>query len=343
MMRRAAIAVLIMLAACGPRVRTPKPLPQAADIQARLERARTHLATAEARVAVADHRGAYDAALLGIDALGERYAARFTKDDTEQHLFAATYLFDAGDVADAAAEAVGALRTRIDLATPPGTPAIETRAPGAAAPGPPRGDVTATPDATDAAPFSTADHDALGEALARLADEHREGWEPAVAWLVEHPTLSRNALRDMVDAGGSAADLAVARAALALGEIGAVDDVATLARALARGGETASSDFAQALAHHRSAEALAALIEATASPSIDVVQAAAMALATRGGATARATLEALLDHPDASVRYTTVVALIDLGARPSRAALTRRKPIERDAEVRGALRKALRR
>ena len=343
MMRRAAIAVLIMLAACGPRVRTPKPLPQAADIQARLERARTHLATAEARVAVADHRGAYDAALLGIDALGERYAARFTKDDTEQHLFAATYLFDAGDVADAAAEAVGALRTRIDLATPPGTPAIETRAPGAAAPGPPRGDVTATPDATDAAPFSTADHDALGEALARLADEHREGWEPAVAWLVEHPTLSRNTLHDMVDASSSATDLTIAHAALALGEIGAVDDVTTLARALARGGETASSDFAQALAHHRSAEALAALIEATASPSIDVVQAAAMALATRGGATARATLEALLDHPDASVRYTTVVALIDLGARPSRAALTRRKPIERDAEVRGALRKALRR
>ena len=74
-----------------------------------------------------------------------------------------------------------------------------------------------------------------------------------------------------------------------------------------------------------------------------MVQAAAMALATRGGATARATLEALLDHPDASVRYTTVVALIYLGARPSRAALTRRKPIERDAEVRGALRKALRR
>lgn len=119
MTRAPAIVAAILLAACGPRARTPKPLPQAADIQPRLELARAHLATSEARVAVGDHRGAYDAALRGIDALGERYAARFAKDDTEQHLFAATFLLEAGDVAGAAAEAVGALRTRIDLATPP--------------------------------------------------------------------------------------------------------------------------------------------------------------------------------------------------------------------------------
>jgi hypothetical protein len=117
--RAPAIVAAILLAACGPRARTPKPLPQAADIQVRLELARTRLVTAEARVAVGDHRGAYDAALQGIDALGERYAARFAKDDTEQHLFAATFLLEDGDVAGAAAEAVGALRTRIDLATPP--------------------------------------------------------------------------------------------------------------------------------------------------------------------------------------------------------------------------------
>ena len=140
---------------------------------------------------------------------------------------------------------------------------------------------------------------------------------------------------------GSPANLAVDRAALALGEIGAVEDVATLARALARGGETMASKFALALARHRSDEAVAALTTATASPDIDVVRAAAMALGTRGGATARATLEALLDHADRRVRYTTVVALIDLGPRPSRAALKRRKTIETDAEVRGAIRKAL--
>lgn len=148
-------------------------------------------------------------------------------------------------------------------------------------------DATA-PDATDAAVFSTADEDALGDALARLSDEHREGWGPAVAWLVAHPQLSRRALADIVDAGGSPANLAVDRAALALGEIGAVEDVATLARALARGGETMASKFALALARHQSDEAVAALTTATASPDIDVVRAAAMALGTRGGATARA-------------------------------------------------------
>lgn len=122
MMRAPVFAALTLLAACGPRARTPKPPPQAADIQTRLVVARAHLATAEARLAAGDHRGAYDAALRGVDALGARYAARFTKDDTDQHLFAATFLLDDGDVAGAAAEAVGALRTRIDLASPTRAP-----------------------------------------------------------------------------------------------------------------------------------------------------------------------------------------------------------------------------
>ncbi len=196
---------------------------------------------------------------------------------------------------------------------------------------------------TDASPVAdpTPDQDALEEALAALSDEHREGWGPAVAWLVAHPALSRRALRDIVDAAGTSWNPAVDRAALALGEIGAAEDVATLARALARGGETRAFDFAQALAHHQSEESLAALIAATASSHIDVVQAAAMALGTRGGAAARATLEALLDHADQRVRYTAVVALIDLGPAPSRAALTRRRAIEPDREVRAAIRKAL--
>ncbi len=204
-------------------------------------------------------------------------------------------------------------------------------------------DAPMTGATTDASPRSAQDQTALGDALARLSDEHREGWGPAVAWLVAHPALSRQALAEIVDAGGTAWDLEVDRAALALGEIGAVEDVATLARALARGGDVGASTFAQALAHHHSEEALAALVAATASPNIDVVQAAVTGLGTRGGATARSTLEALLDHADKRVRYSTVIALIDLGARPSRAALARRKAIETDAEVRGAIRKALRR
>lgn len=201
-------------------------------------------------------------------------------------------------------------------------------------------DATMT-DTIDASLISARDQVALDEAISQLSDEHREGWEPAVAWLVSHPDLSRRALADIVDAGGTPANLAVDRAALALGEIGAVEDVETLARALARGEETRASKFAQALARHRSEEALAALIAATESPNIDVVQSAAMGLGTRGGATARSTLEALLDHADKRVRYSTVIALIDLGPKPSRAALTRRKALETDAEVRGAIRKAL--
>ncbi len=89
--------------------------------------ARGHLATAEARLAAGDHRGAYDAALLGVDALGRRYAARVVKDDTDQHLFAATILLDEGDVAAAADEAVGSLRTRIELTSPTRTPAVRPR------------------------------------------------------------------------------------------------------------------------------------------------------------------------------------------------------------------------
>lgn len=117
-MRAIIVAALVLVTACGPRARPPRPLLQAPDIQARLVVARAHLATAEARLAAADYRGAYDAAFLGVDALGRRYAARVVKDDTEQHLFAAAILLDEGDVAGAADEVVGSLRTRIELAGP---------------------------------------------------------------------------------------------------------------------------------------------------------------------------------------------------------------------------------
>lgn len=228
-------------------------------------------------------------------------------------------------------------------AAPGGLPAASTHDAGPRDAGVSRldlADATMT-DSTDASRLSAQDQAALDEALDALSDEHREGWGPAVAWLVAHPAMSRRALVNIVDAGGSPANLAVERAALALGEIGAAEDVATLARALARGEETRASDFALALARHRAEEALAALTAATASANVHVVQAAAMALGARGGAAARASLEGLLDHADARVRYTTVMALLDLGPKPSRAALKRRKALETDAEVRGAIRKAL--
>ena len=55
----------------------------------------------------------------------------------------------------------------------------------------------------------------------------------------------------------------------------------------------------------------------------------------------RAVLEALLDHQEATTRYAAVEAIADIGAYESREALQRRKAIEPDGKVRGAIRKAL--
>jgi HEAT repeat protein len=81
-------------------------------------------------------------------------------------------------------------------------------------------------------------------------------------------------------------------------------------------------------------------VAAAESSDDHVAQAVAGALGQRKDEGGRATLEKLLDHASSHVRYTTVLSIIELGAKPSRAALAKRKKIEKDAEVRGALRKA---
>ena len=53
----------------------------------------------------------------------------------------------------------------------------------------------------------------------------------------------------------------------------------------------------------------------------------------------RERLEELLDHKDPTVRYRAVNALAELGG--SKPALEKRKKIEKDADVKGALTKAL--
>jgi HEAT repeat protein len=225
-------------------------------------------------------------------------------------------------------------------------------------PGPSRADAadaantTSTADAAeiDALPLdapmpikptlSAEDERALDEAVGALDDEHRQGWSPAMKWLIDHPDLARPPLTEIVESGGSPAKMSVKRAATVLGEIGHPDDVPVLAAALARGEEIRSWQFAHALALHRDPAALAALDAATQSDNVHVVQAVAGALGTRQGDGVRPLLERLLDHERSEVRYTTVLSIIKQGAKPSRAALVRRKKIEQDAEVRGALRKA---
>lgn len=197
------------------------------------------------------------------------------------------------------------------------------------------------PDAPMKPTLSPSDQAALDDAVRALSDEHPEGWRPAMSWLIAHPEPARPRLVAIVERGGGPADLAVERAATVLGEIGDPADVPVLAGALARGGELAAWGFGQSLAIHRAPEALAALIEATRADDRFAARAAAGALGSRHDQGGRAALEALLDHERSEVRYTAVLALIELGARPSRAALQHRKQVETDGEVRGALRKAL--
>lgn len=223
---------------------------------------------------------------------------------------------------------------RDSLAPPPtdASPTIDAGLPVDAPPDAPMG-----PTAT----LSARDQASLDDALAGLAGEHREDWGPAMAWLIEHPALARPPVISIVTRGGGPADMTVERAATVLGEIGHVDDVEVLARALARGGETTAWKLAQALALHRAPAALAALVAATQHDDTTIVRAATGALGSRHDGAARPTLEALLDDDRQEVRFTAVLALVELGPRGSRAALKRRMAVEPDGEVRGAIRRAL--
>ena len=203
--------------------------------------------------------------------------------------------------------------------------------------------VDAQPDApmTPSSTISAHDRAALDDSLAGLASEHREDWGPAMAWLIAHPAIARPPMADVVARGGGPADMEVERAAIVLGEIGHADDVEVLAAALSRGGEIIAWKVAQALAIHRAPAALAALIAATEADDPTIVRAATAALGTRHDDAARPAIEGLLGDPRTEVRYSAVLALIDLGPRPSRAALKRHMSVEADGEVRGAIRRAL--
>lgn len=168
--------------------------------------------------------------------------------------------------------------------------------------------------------------------MARLASEHVHDQDAALTWLLGHRAESRLALIEVVKAGQPVQQ--VLGALSLLGRMGEPADVPLLAGVLTRGNPQFRWESAQALAQHRSPEALTALLEALEHSDPEVVSAAAVALGVRGDEAARAPLEQLLEHRDESVRYRAVYALRQLGAARSAEALRKQLAHERSADVR---------
>lgn len=170
--------------------------------------------------------------------------------------------------------------------------------------------------------------------ISGLADEHPEGFGPAIEWLVAHPDLARPALR--AELAERPDHLATARALRALARIGAAEDVAAIVATL-HAATTSSGvwDAAAALGEHP--HGAGALVAAAADPSDTIAGAAASVLGDRKVEAGRAAIEALLTRADPGVRYRAVRALGALGVEPSRAALLAARKNERDPDVREAL------
>lgn len=102
-------------AGCGPK-QPKEPAPPPVDTaRQQISDARAQLVSAEEMLQAGGAPSAYDAALRGIELLGKDYAPRRTKDDTGLHLHLAEELNAQGDRAGAAREAIGALRSRIEM------------------------------------------------------------------------------------------------------------------------------------------------------------------------------------------------------------------------------------
>lgn len=182
-----------------------------------------------------------------------------------------------------------------------------------------------------------ADQEVL-DALHALESEHPSDVPPA-AWWKAHAAQVRPYLRAMLD-DGSDDGMADHWAMRILGDLGDPADVDVLAKVLTWKTDTARMDAASALGVHPAVAAGEALIAATKGANVDTVGYAASALGSRKTEpAARTRLEELLDHAESTVRYRAVNALAELGG--SKDALARRKKIEKDAEVRAALVKAL--
>ncbi|SRR5260370_22749600 len=170
------------------------------------------------------------------------------------------------------------------------------------------------------------------EYMSRLASEHQEERDKAVAWFEAHPAESLPEIRRLARAGHLGQP--TLWAACLLGRIGDDSDMRILEPLLAHSSSSIIWAAAEALAHHPSQVAEAVLLGALASKHPETVGAAAISLGMRGSESTRKPLEQLLRHADESVRYRAVLSLDRLGVGPSIAVLRAHLPNEDSSEVR---------
>lgn len=211
-------------------------------------------------------------------------------------------------------------------------------------------DAVASPVASDAAVANTetgADAMAAGPtpdeidaALASLGSEHGASDIRNVEWWRTNAAHVRPHLRAMLEDGKD--NMQSDRWAIRiLGDIGDPADVELLAGVLTTWkADTARMQAAAALGVHPAPEAGQALIAATNHADVDTASYATDGLGMRKtDATARARLEELINHAKSTIRFHAVNALAELGG--GKAALEKRKKVEKDAEVKEAIAKAL--
>ncbi|HEY5951421.1 MAG TPA: HEAT repeat domain-containing protein [Kofleriaceae bacterium] len=180
----------------------------------------------------------------------------------------------------------------------------------------------------------------IDAALASLGSEHGAADIRNLDWWRTNAAHVRPYLRAMLEDGKD--NMQSDRWAIRiLGDIGDAADVELLATVLTTWKlDTARMAAASALGVHPAPAATDALIAATKHDNVETAAYATTALGERkNDAAARTRLEQLLDHTDSTVRYRAVNALAALGG--SRPALEKRKKLEKDADVRSAINKAL--
>jgi HEAT repeat protein len=198
-----------------------------------------------------------------------------------------------------------------------------------------------TPDASVDPMTSAGPSEAeIEEALAGLSSEHGSRDVRNKEWWVKNGKYVRPRLRAILEDGKEQV-MDDEWAVRILGDIGDAEDVALLAKVLTTFDyETTRWAAATALGKNPSPDATTALIEATKMDNTDFAAPGADGLGLRkDDAAARARLEELLGHPKSTMRFHAVNALAEMGG--STDALAKRKKIEKDAEVREAITKAL--
>jgi hypothetical protein len=202
-------------------------------------------------------------------------------------------------------------------------------------------DAAMTTGSIDAMPDALADDDDLDDAFGGLSSEHGARDVKPAEWWRARAAKVRPGLRAQLEDGHEDI-MSDEWAVRILGDIGDPADVPLLEKVLTVFKyETILWTAAEALGKNPSPDATVALIAATNHQQMNVATAAADGLGLRkNDAAARTRLEELINHPSSDMRFHAANALGDMGG--SKAALQKRRKIEKDAEVRGAITKALR-